>query len=279
MAVSSVTDDDIRRWWPIPGADDHKYTRGVLGVVTGSAQYPGAGVLSVGAALSCGPGMVRYLGTSPLVISRYPEVVPIFGQVQAWLIGSGISAEEDMTVPIDTVVDSGLPAVFDAGGLNMIGQRRLSPHHVLTPHPGELAELLRARGEDVSRAQVENDMVSYTRLAAKLTGAVVATTANNDVIADPVGKVFIQSGATSWRATAGAGDVYAGIVGALLTLWQAQQRSAVDAAWLAAAGAYLHGRAANLAAGANAGVGYPIKASNISDALGPIICQILNPLR
>ncbi|QRV01804.1 NAD(P)H-hydrate dehydratase [Arcanobacterium phocisimile] len=279
MDALSVTESDIRRWWPVPGPTDHKYTRGVLGVVTGSEQYPGAGVLSVGAAWALGPGMIRYLGASPLVLPRYPETVAVPGRVQAWLIGSGLSREHDIAASLNEIVDSGLPAVFDAGALAHIAHRQLSTHHVLTPHPGELTELLRARGHNVTRDEVEGNLVHFTKRAAAETGAVVATTTYDDIIADPAGPLYIQSGASPWRATAGAGDVYAGIVGALLALWQAQDRADVDVAWLAAAGAYLHGRAANLASGISEGVGYPIKASSISDAVSPVIRQILNPTR
>ena len=67
---------DVAAVLPEPGPDDDKYTRGVLGVVAGSPAYPGAGVLSTGAALHAGAGMIRYLGLAPAEIrARYPEVV------------------------------------------------------------------------------------------------------------------------------------------------------------------------------------------------------------
>jgi NAD(P)H-hydrate repair Nnr-like enzyme with NAD(P)H-hydrate dehydratase domain len=76
----------------VPGPDDHKYTRGVVGVAAGSAQYTGAGLLAVAGA-SCGvAGMVRYDGAAEvadLVRMQHPEVVLGAGQVQCWVVGSG----------------------------------------------------------------------------------------------------------------------------------------------------------------------------------------------
>src|SRR3982750_3074821 len=76
----------------VPGPDDDKYSRGVLGFATGSSRYPGAAVLGVEAALHTGVGMVRYLGPgrpTRLVLQRRPEAVTASGRVQAWVLGSG----------------------------------------------------------------------------------------------------------------------------------------------------------------------------------------------
>src|SRR5687767_15824194 len=84
--------DDAAIWISVPGPGDDKYSRGVLGVVTGSARYPGAAVLGVEAALHTGVGMVRYLGPgrpTRLVLARRPEAVTTDGRVQAWVLGSG----------------------------------------------------------------------------------------------------------------------------------------------------------------------------------------------
>src|SRR3954470_13754689 len=91
----SWTAADTAREYRVPEASDDKYSRGVLGVLTGSAQYPGAAVLGVEAAARTGAGMVRYLGDAEaarLVLQRRPEIVTAPGRVQAWLIGSGMAA-------------------------------------------------------------------------------------------------------------------------------------------------------------------------------------------
>ena len=78
-----------------PSESDDKYRRGVVGIRTGSDQYPGAAVLGVEAAWRTGVGMVRYLGPerpASLVLQRRPETVTVGGRVQAWVIGSGADA-------------------------------------------------------------------------------------------------------------------------------------------------------------------------------------------
>ncbi|MEO7147006.1 MAG: NAD(P)H-hydrate dehydratase, partial [Terrimesophilobacter sp.] len=78
-----------------PREDDDKYSRGVLGIMTGSSEFPGAAVVGVDAALHTGVGMVRYLGPevpTNLVLTRRPEAVTADGKVQAWLLGSGMPA-------------------------------------------------------------------------------------------------------------------------------------------------------------------------------------------
>ena len=94
--------DDAVAQIAVPVESDDKYSRGVLGIITGSDQYPGAAVLGVDAALHTGVGMVRYLGgerASTLVLQRRPEAVAGEGRVQAWLIGSGMdhAARDDAT--------------------------------------------------------------------------------------------------------------------------------------------------------------------------------------
>src|SRR5690606_26016571 len=80
---------DARDWIAVPGPGDDKYSRGVLGVITGSHRYPGAAVIGVDAALHTGVGMLRYLGPAPdLVLARRPEAVTAEGRVDAWLLGS-----------------------------------------------------------------------------------------------------------------------------------------------------------------------------------------------
>ncbi|MDR2114175.1 MAG: bifunctional ADP-dependent NAD(P)H-hydrate dehydratase/NAD(P)H-hydrate epimerase, partial [Bifidobacteriaceae bacterium] len=89
---------DVLELWPVPRREDHKYTRGVLGVVAGSETYPGAAVLTTAAAVSSGVGMVRYLGPDRAVervLSRRPEVVPGGGRVDAWALGPGVAPGAD----------------------------------------------------------------------------------------------------------------------------------------------------------------------------------------
>ncbi|MFD4181051.1 NAD(P)H-hydrate epimerase, partial [Rhodococcus sp. NPDC058514] len=92
-SVRTLGAAEIGARWPMPGPADDKYSQGVVGVVAGSARYPGAGVLCAGAAVAATSGMVRYAGTAaPQVLSRWPEVVAVddfgdAGRVQAWVVG------------------------------------------------------------------------------------------------------------------------------------------------------------------------------------------------
>ena len=92
--------------WPVPGRTDDKYTQGVTGVLAGSATYPGAAILSSGAAVASHSGMVRYAGPAAAeVVSHWPEVIATVdhrdaGRVQAWVVGPGLG--------IDTAGDDAL---------------------------------------------------------------------------------------------------------------------------------------------------------------------------
>ncbi|MBE9928228.1 bifunctional ADP-dependent NAD(P)H-hydrate dehydratase/NAD(P)H-hydrate epimerase, partial [Cellulosimicrobium cellulans] len=237
---------DVAALWSVPGATDHKYTRGVVGVVAGTPTFPGAAVLVTSAAVRTGPGMVRYGGpddATRAVLAARPEVVPAPGRVQSWVLGPGVPA---VPGPGDDPVDDGgqhervraalaaatatdatatdattteatperVPAVVDAGALSLLPDR-CPPSVVLTPHAGELATLLRARGDDVTRTDVEAEPLRWARRAHDATGATVLLKGSATVVVGPEG-AWSQADAPAWLATAGAGDVLAGILGTLL---------------------------------------------------------------
>ena len=272
---------DMARILPRPARRAHKYSRGVLGVVAGSADYPGAAVLACRGALAAGVGMVRYLGppeVADLVRQSCPEVVCSTGtvaenRVQAWLVGSGMGpGDHDQLQRARDAVDSGLPVVADAGALPALPDV-LAPQVVLTPHAGELAALLRRLGRGEDREAVEAGTLAAVRQASQLTGATVLLKGATTLVAAPSGSVYSQADGTPWLATAGSGDVLAGVIGALL----AQAGSDVgrfrtegadgDARWaaIAALGAALHGKAGTSASDACSGG--PIAAGGIADAL------------
>ncbi|MFY9262522.1 MAG: bifunctional ADP-dependent NAD(P)H-hydrate dehydratase/NAD(P)H-hydrate epimerase [Actinomycetaceae bacterium] len=283
-AALQLRDADVRDLWDVPGVDDHKYTRGVLGMLTGSARYPGAAVLGVGGALATGPGMVRYLGgVADAVMAQYPEVVLETGRVQAWVLGSGLDAADlDRASRIfNEALTEKIPVVLDAGAIELVHNMDVPSTVVLTPHEGEVTALLQARGEKISRDQVHANPTRAARLAATLTGATVLLKSAVDVVAAPDGPLYAGVRAPAWRATAGAGDVLAGILGALLAsygdeLQELGQGYGIPAR-LAAAATHIHARAAAYASGVGSGVGYPISASKIVTALEPTIARILNP--
>ena len=246
---------DAAAWITVPHGESTKYRRGVLGVATGSDQYPGAAVLGVDAAVHTGVGMVRYVGPSRAtdhVLTRRPEAVSGVGRVQAWLVGSGISAgsldELDATTAdgFRHASDDGVPVVVDAGAIPLVD---LGPLAVLTPHAGELASFLGA-----DRAEIEQDPAAAALRAASRTGSVVLLKGSATHVATPDGAVrLVASSATPWLAAAGAGDVLGGVLGALVAARQGAAEASgsaltpSDLAHLAASAAVVHGIAARRA--------------------------------
>ncbi len=236
-----------REWIAVPGPDDDKYSRGVVGFATGSARYPGAAVLGVEAALRTGVGMARYLGAgrpTRLVLQRRPEAVTTEGRVQAWVVGSGQDPEalDDYSARVrDEALADPVPTVIDAGALGFVD--RAAGTRVLVPHAGELARML---GRD--RAQVLADAPGAALEAASRLGSVVLLKGHTSYIADPDGGLLDVSGAPTWTATAGTGDALAGVLGALLATHALELDADPGAAApLAATAAVLHGLAAERA--------------------------------
>jgi len=132
---------DAARWIIAPSHIDHKYSRGVLGLITGSAQYPGAAVLTTSAALATGIGMARFhssSGLAHLVLHESPETVVQPGPVTAWLAGSGINHRKysDFTTFLRhrwfvLLKRQTVPTVLDAGALYLAGT--LSQPTLITP--------------------------------------------------------------------------------------------------------------------------------------------------
>jgi hydroxyethylthiazole kinase-like uncharacterized protein yjeF len=282
-AVERLEPGDVAGLWPVPGPGDHKYTRGVLGVVAGSEAYPGAAVLCTTAAVGSGVGMVRYVGPrrcADLVLAACPEVVPGPGRMQAAVVGPGIAAQgcdhpDRDDHQVDAVraafADQDLALVVDAGALTLLagwlggGHRRTAPT-LLTPHAGELAQLLADLGQDrPTREQVEADPVGHARRAARATGCTVLLKGSTTVVAGPDADqpVRSQRDAPPWLATAGAGDVLAGLVGTLLAAGLAP----LDAGSLAA---LVHGMAAH-----DANPGGPVRALAVAQALPGAIARLL----
>ena len=259
--------DDLAALWPVPGTDDDKYRRGVLGVIAGGTTYTGAQHGGTGAAVRAGAGMVRYVGpaaSADLIRARWPEVVFGQGQVQAAVVGPGLDPDRDGSqwTAAQTVLATDLPCVVDAGALALVSARWSAPT-LLTPHAGELALLLQAHGQDVQRAEVEVAPLRHARRAAELTGATVLLKGAVTLVVSPHGSVRSQEAGPHWLATAGSGDVLAGIAGALL----AAGLSPLDAGTLAVG---VHGAAGQLASG-----GGPVSASSVLDAVPEAIRQLV----
>ncbi len=241
------TAEQARDWIAVPGPDDDKYSRGVVGFATGSARYPGAAVLGVEAALRTGVGMVRYLGAgrpTRLVLQRRPEAVTAEGRVQAWVVGSGQdpdALDDHSTAVRDRALADAVPTVIDAGALGHVD--RAEGTRVLVPHAGELARML-----DRDREEVTADAPGAALEAAARFQAVVLLKGHTSYVADPDGGLLDVSCAPAWTATAGTGDALAGVLGALLATHALEVDADPGAAApLAATAAVLHGLAAERA--------------------------------
>jgi ADP-dependent NAD(P)H-hydrate dehydratase / NAD(P)H-hydrate epimerase len=265
--------------WPVPGPDDDKYSRGVVGVVAGGQTYTGAAVLASGAAVRTGAGMVRYVGPrepTDLVRARWPEVVPGEGRVQAWVLGPGIDPEQDdgQRQAVQRALAGDLPCVVDAGALGLLPGRREAPT-LLTPHAGELATLLSDRGEPTARSDVEASPLQHARRAALLTGATVLLKGATTVICHDDGVARVRDDGPHWLATAGSGDVLAGVAGTLL----AAGLPAHVAAEVAVA---VHGLAGQLASTASLppkapswAPGGPVSAGSVLEVLPAAVAALL----
>ena len=254
--VEVLQADDVAGLLPRPGRESDKYRRGVVGVAAGSEQYTGAAVLCVGGAVRAGAGMVRFVGSdapATLVRARWPEVVVGEGRVQAWAVGSGGGG--DAAARLDRAMADDVPVVVDADALAALaaleGRRARSVPLLLTPHAGELARLVGADRDDIEARRLH-----HARAAARDLDAVVLLKGSTTVVARPDGRARINPTGTPALATAGSGDVLAGLCGALLA-------GGLDPFDAGSVAAWLHGLAGRLAADG----GTPVSASDVLAAL------------
>jgi hydroxyethylthiazole kinase-like uncharacterized protein yjeF len=261
-----------------PSDLDHKYSRGVLGLITGSAQFPGAAVLTTAAASATGVGMVRFhssSGLAHLVLHSTPSAVVEPGKVAAWVVGSGINSKKhsDFTTWLrhrwfKLVRLQSVPTVLDAGAISLAGS--LEQPTVITPHSGELASLLSARGVKVTAEAIEGDPKKWVQNAADTLGVTVLLKGSTTYVAND--EVLIQLPvATPWLATAGSGDVLAGIMGALVATNAIEILNDYNhLAYVAASAALLQNQAA-----VRASAGAPINAEAIITAIPETLAKLL----
>jgi ADP-dependent NAD(P)H-hydrate dehydratase / NAD(P)H-hydrate epimerase len=227
---------------PTPGLQSHKYSRGHVTVVGGTtmtgaarlaadaARHGGAGLVTIAAA---GRGDIYRTGAPGVLVSDAPLADLLQDKRRhVWVCGPGLGPDAARaTLPV--LLSAGRCVVADADVFSAFAgdPEALRGAAVLTPHAAEFARAFGAPGAD---------RVAAARAAAARTGGVVLLKGADTIIAAPDGRVAINASAPPWLATAGSGDVLAGLIAGLL----AQGMVPWDAA---AAAAYLHGRAAVLA--------------------------------
>jgi ADP-dependent NAD(P)H-hydrate dehydratase / NAD(P)H-hydrate epimerase len=242
--INPRTFANIPELWTLPNLETaaHKYTRGHV-TVLGGAEMTGAARLAADAARHAGAGLVTiaalgnaavYRTASPgtIVTEAPPSALLADERRKVWVCGPGLGAgAARATLPV--LLSANRTVVADADVFSAFAGNpdSLRGTAVLTPHGGEFARTFGPPG---------TDRVAAVRAAARLTGAIVLLKGPDTIVAAPDGRVAINASAPPWLATAGAGDVLAGLIAGLL----AQGMPAWEAT---CAGAWLHGRAAALA--------------------------------
>jgi hydroxyethylthiazole kinase-like uncharacterized protein yjeF len=266
---------DVARWWPNPRHESDKYTRGVVGLATGSPAFPGAALMSVAGALAGPAGMVRYAGAEADSVARaHPSVVVAnrvgdAGRVQAWVCGCGLGTDEWARHEVRAVLGSSVPVVLDADALTMLVDgsmaswlRRRDAPTVVTPHDREFTRLA---GGQPGPDRVE----SALQLAARI-GVVVLLKGDRTIVATPDGAAWANPTGTAALASAGTGDVLAGLLGSLLAAGLPADRAAVAAA-------FVHGLAGRYAAAELGPSSAPVTAVEVAAALRPVIASLPRP--
>lgn len=220
-----------------PSAGDHKYTRGMVAVVAGA--MPGAATLGVTAAAQlAGYAILCGEGDAPAaVVRRGFETTLSDPRLGALLIGPGLADTPENRAKIDAALAFSVPLVLDAGALGMLtpDNVRRSAATILTPHEGEFLRLF---------GVLDGSKIDRARAAAIASDATIVFKGSDTVIASPDGCVTLSPAASPWLATAGTGDVLAGIATAMLGRGLDPHDAACAAVWL-------HGDAAR-----RAGVGF-----------------------
>ncbi|WP_375421370.1 NAD(P)H-hydrate epimerase [uncultured Sphingomonas sp.] len=222
-----------------PGPDAHKFTRGMVAIVSGA--MGGAGELAAIAALRAGAGYALLLGgsgtTTHAVVRRSFSAAALADRrIGALLIGPGLGRDDEAREQLAAALGSGRPLVIDGDALHLTDPAALRAHGgtiVLTPHEGEF----RAMFGDMAGSKIDRAFA-----AAAAAGAVVVYKGADTVIAAPDGRVCVAGAASAWLSTAGSGDVLAGATGAMIA-------SGLDPFAAASAAVWLHADAARRCGG------------------------------
>lgn len=257
---------DVRPLLPKRPRQSHKGSYGHVLMIGGSLKYSGAIILAARAAMRAGAGLVTVLTPECIadrVAMAYPELMVrpvlqtdmgsisadnwnewrrIFERYSAILVGPGMTQHNDSLYLTRLLIrEAAVPLILDADALQVLDQQahwleKANVPTVITPHPGEFAQLL---GRNV--ADVQANRLRYAHEAARRTNTTVVLKGAHSVISSPGHPSYINPTGNPGMATAGSGDVLAGIVAALV----GQGLPTFDAARIAT---WLHGRAGDLIA-------------------------------
>lgn len=257
---------------PWPGPDAHKHARGRLGVVSGDALHTGAGRLAARAGLRTGAGLVRVLcppdaagvlatALEAVMLARFDgarELADLARGLDAVVVGPAAGVNDETFENVLALADTGAAMVIDADGLTVFEGRAhvlfgvLDRDDVLTPHEGEFNRLF--------PGLLDQGREAAARAAAGRAGCVVVLKGRETVICAPDGRARVNRNGTPWLATAGSGDVLAGMIGALV----AQRMDSFDAA---CAAVWMHAEAAR-------GFGPGLTSEDLPDLLPDVLAAL-----
>ena len=257
---------DFSKLLPRRKPDTHKGAHGHIFILAGSPGFTGAAYLCSQGALLSGSGLVT-LGIpkslNPIMavkltevmtkllpetivgtvsLKAYDEILDFIDKVNAVAIGPGLSTNKETVRLVQKLITSiKKPIVIDADGLNALAGnvgllKKTKSKVVITPHPGEMSRLV-----GISTNEVQKDRKAIALKVAKEYNLTVVLKGYHSVVADPSGKVYINTTGNPGMATGGTGDVLTGMIASFI----GQGLSTFDAARL---GVYLHGMAGDLAA-------------------------------
>lgn len=225
-----VEESDVFATYGPPTWDAHKYSRGVLSVVAGSAEYPGAAVLVVNAAAATGVGYLSVVAEPPRgkavadkVLTAHPQAVvteQVTEKATAVVIGPGLGetmrAQDATATALRAAVRLQIPALIDASGLDALDSWVFEedfPALVLTPHVGEMRRLTNRLAPDLA----EESTVEQAKAFAQRFGVWMVLKSATTYVFSPTGQRSLHPPRTAELATAGTGDTLSGILGAGLS--------------------------------------------------------------
>jgi hydroxyethylthiazole kinase-like uncharacterized protein yjeF len=238
LAAESIWQVIARPALKVPSAADHKYTRGLVTILSG--EMKGAARLVASAAARCGAGYVVLAGDMeatgiPLsIVLRSLDAALADARVSAIIIGPGLGRTGAAEASVMQALQTGKPVVLDADALHLIRPGQIARHTapvILTPHKGEFEAMF---------GKLPGSKIDQALAAAVASGATVIFKGADTVVASPDGRVGLSAQSSPWLSSAGTGDVLAGIAGTLLA-------RGLDAHEAACAAVWLHNRAAHLA--------------------------------
>ena len=238
LAPESTRQVMARPMLKTPSAADHKYTRGLVTILSGDMK--GAARLVASAAVRSGAGYVVLAGDPeatgiPLsIVHRSPDAALADARVSAIIVGPGLGRTGAAEASVMQALQTGKPVVLDADALHLIRPGQIARHTapvILTPHKGEFEAMF---------GKLPGSTIDQALAAAAASGATVIFKGADTVVASPDGRVGLSAQSSPWLSSAGTGDVLAGIAGAMLA-------RGLDAHEAACAAVWLHNRAAHLA--------------------------------